>query len=200
MVDLSAGLLAIGPQDADAVAEVAWLEQSENATAAQVRDTRAMLAQMSPVIRAGRFVFCTTDEDTLVEAARGSALSWFREDEGITMILEIEAAAAHGFDIGEPMSRVVLSVFSALDGIGLTAAVATALADERIPCNVIAAYHHDNIFVPTSMAERAMEVLRAVQAKAAGWTLGDTLANMTPNAMGEVFDCGEDVGRERIDD
>jgi antitoxin MazE len=34
----------------------------------------------------------------------------------------------------------------------------------------------------------------------ARWTLDDMLANMTPEAMGEAFDWGEDVGRERIDD
>jgi antitoxin MazE len=32
------------------------------------------------------------------------------------------------------------------------------------------------------------------------WTLDDLLANMTPEAMGEAFDWGEDVGREWIDD
>ena len=39
-----------------------------------------------------------------------------------------------------------------------------------------------------------------VRSAAARWTLDDVLANMTPEAMGEAFDWGEDVGRERIDD
>jgi antitoxin MazE len=34
----------------------------------------------------------------------------------------------------------------------------------------------------------------------ARWTLDDLLANMTPEAMGEAFDWGEDSGREQIDD
>ncbi|MFA5970449.1 MAG: ACT domain-containing protein [Sphingomonas sp.] len=65
-----------------------------------------------------------------------------------------------------PMSRIVLEVFSALDGVGLTASVATALADDGIPCNMIAAYHHDNVFVPVQMAQKAVEILMDMQRRA----------------------------------
>lgn len=131
-----------------------------------VRDTRAMLAGMTPVPREGCFVFCTTKDDEA--AGQAQALAFFREDEGCTLILETSIAAALGFDISQPMRRIVLEVFSALDGVGLTAAVATALASEGIPCNVVAAYHHDNVFVPDAMADRALQVLRDVQARALG--------------------------------
>jgi hypothetical protein len=50
----------------------------------------------------------------------------------------------------------------ALDGVGLTAAVASALAGEGIPCNVVAAFHRDHIFVPSEAAERALAVLKAL--------------------------------------
>ena len=63
------------------------------------------------------------------------------------------------------MRRIVLQVFSALDGVGLTAAVATALANEGIPCNMIAGYHHDHVFVPSAMAGRAVAVLRDLQVR-----------------------------------
>jgi uncharacterized protein len=46
------------------------------------------------------------------------------------------------------MRQITLDVHSALDGVGLTAAVAVALAAEGIPCNMIAAHHHDHVFVP----------------------------------------------------
>ena len=58
------------------------------------------------------------------------------------------------------MARL-LQVHSALDGVGLTAAVAGALAAAGIACNVIAAFHHDHLFVP---AARAGAVLLAAQA------------------------------------
>ncbi len=44
--------------------------------------------------------------------------------------------------------------------MGLTAAVATALAKEGIACNVVAALRHDHLFVPYDRAAEAMEVLK----------------------------------------
>ena len=131
-----------------------------------VKGTRAMLEGMTPVLKQESFVFCSTSDAALAEQARSAALSWFREDEGTAMILEVEVAASLGFDITMPMRRIVLEVFSALDGVGLTAAVSTALAGENIPCNMVSAYHHDNVFVPVAMANRAMQVLRSLQAAA----------------------------------
>lgn len=127
-----------------------------------------MLAGMTPVLKQGSFVFCTTGDAALAEQARSAASSWFREDEGIALILELEVAASLGFDTTMPMSRIVLEVFSALDGVGLTAAVSTALASDNIPCNMVSAYHHDNVFVPVAVADRAMHVLHLLQTQAQG--------------------------------
>ena len=131
-----------------------------------VRKRQAMLAGMKPVLKAGSYFFCTTDDTTVLTALSDRSLALFREDEGTTLVLAREDAIRHDFDISMPMSRIVLEVFSALDGVGLTAGVATALADEGIPCNMIAAYHHDNVFVPEPMALRAVEILLDVQRKA----------------------------------
>lgn len=128
-----------------------------------VSERRAMLAGMTPVLKDGVSVFCATADRARAESARPLALGWFEEDEGTTLILSIADAGRLGFDVSLPMARIVLQVFSALDGVGLTAAVATALADADIPCNVVAAYHHDHRFVPAPMADRALAVLKALQ-------------------------------------
>ncbi|MEN2746774.1 ACT domain-containing protein [Sphingomonas sp. T9W2] len=125
-----------------------------------------MLAGMKPTLKDGRYFFCTTNNKTVLTALSGRSLALFREDEGVALVLAEDDATLHGFDLSVPMSRIVLEVFSALDGVGLTAGVATALADEGIPCNMIAAYHHDNVFVPEPMAGRAVEVLKDVQRRA----------------------------------
>ena len=132
-----------------------------------VRDIQGMLAGMTPVLKDGDFIFCSTNAPFVIAAAQKSALSSFREDEGMAFILDIEAAKNLGFDTGMPMKRIVLEVFSALDGVGLTAAVASVLADNDIPCNMLAAYHHDNVFVPSAKADRALSILMAVQRQAA---------------------------------
>jgi hypothetical protein len=50
-------------------------------------------------------------------------------------------------------------VHSALDAVGLTAAISTALADAVLSCNVIASYHHDHLLVPADRAPEAITVL-----------------------------------------
>ena len=51
---------------------------------------------------------------------------------------------------------------SALDAVGLTAVVAAALADDGIPANVVAGFHHDHVFVPVDRGRAAMLVLAAL--------------------------------------
>jgi len=123
----------------------------------------AMVGGMNPLLRSGVWVFCTLPGDQAPEEALAASLAMFREDEGLALVLPLEAAQRLGFDTTQPMARIVLQVFSALDGVGLTAAVATALADQGIACNMIAAYHHDNVFVPLARADESLAILRQLQ-------------------------------------
>ncbi|MBT0667236.1 ACT domain-containing protein [Novosphingobium profundi] len=120
-----------------------------------------MVAGMNPRLDPRHYVFCTG------AAHHPEALATFREDEGLSQILPLEAARAAQFPVDLVMRRIVLEVFSALDGFGLTAAVAGALAEAGIACNMVAAFHHDHVFVPADEAGRAMAVLSALQGAAA---------------------------------
>ena len=131
-----------------------------------IRDTQAMLANMTPVLKDGEFVFCAMQDADVIARALPLALGSFKEEEAVTLILGRTDAAALGLNETMPMRRIVLEVFSSLEGVGLTAAVASALAAENIPCNMVAAFHHDHVFVPSDMAERALTVLRDVQKRA----------------------------------
>ena len=124
-----------------------------------VRDGAAMVAGMAPELDPRTWHFCTVADDAVAALHFPEALAIFREAEGMSLILPAEAATRHGFDTGLPMTRITLSVHSALDGVGLTAAVAQALAGAGIPCNMVAAFHHDHAFVPQAQAERALAVL-----------------------------------------
>lgn len=128
-----------------------------------ISDTQAMLANMTPALMPGEFAFCTSLNADVISRAAPGALGWFREAEGVTLILGRADAAAFGFADALPMRRIVLEVFSSLEGVGLTAAVSGALAAHGIPCNMVAAFHHDHVFVPAAMAERAIAVLQELQ-------------------------------------
>lgn len=118
---------------------------------------RHLIRTMSPLLDTAEWIFATInveDESALVPYAIAS----FREAEGLTLVLP--QSAADGLEnVSAPMSRITLEVHSSLEAVGLTAAVAGALAKEGISANVIAAYYHDHIFVPKASADRALAVL-----------------------------------------
>lgn len=130
-----------------------------------IRGAREMVAGLTPEQKSGVYVFCAAgDRDWRAL----EPLAMFREAEGVSLILEREAALAGGFPVEAPMALITLNVYSALDGVGLTAAVATALAQAGIACNMVAAMNHDHVFVPADRADEALAILRAVQAAASG--------------------------------
>lgn len=114
-----------------------------------------MIAGMAPVLDGESYHFCVVADDTLT----AQALASFAEDEGLTLILSDKVAGAYDLRTDMPMRRITLMVHSALDGVGLTAAVATALSEAGIPCNMVAAFHHDHAFVPDHQADKALAVL-----------------------------------------
>jgi len=133
-----------------------------------VTETSEMIARMSPVLMEGTWSYCFEPDARKAAELTPRAFAIMREAEGVTLILPSEIAAAQGYDTTVRMRQITLNVFSDLEGIGLTAAVARALTDAGISCNVVAAYHHDHVFVPASDADRALAALIAAQEKAAG--------------------------------
>jgi hypothetical protein len=120
-------------------------------------DLRVLLQHLTPELNAGEYVFCTTDGSRQLDYA--TAIGWFREKEGVTVVLPRPYADEAGLDYSFVASWISLRVHSALEAVGLTAAFASALAEANISCNVIAAYYHDHIFVPVADAQKAMQVL-----------------------------------------
>jgi len=127
---------------------------------AAVRDRGAMIRGMAPVLDPETWHFVTVTDVSVI--AGTSPLATFVEEEGLSLILSEENATASGLPTDMAMARITLTVHSALDGVGLTAAVAGALAEAGIPCNMVAAFHHDHAFVPLADAPRALAILKAL--------------------------------------
>lgn len=125
-----------------------------------------MVAGMNPVPGDADYCFVTVPEGYRSRRIAEVALASFLEDEGWSFIVTPEAARAFDLPVGPLFRRIVLTVNSALDGVGLTAAVSSKLAAEGIACNMVAAFHHDHVFVPAADAGRALELLCGLQAEA----------------------------------
>ena len=72
----------------------------------------------------------------------------FNGVEGPSYILTYEDALQHNLTYTFPCRCLVLNQKTDLSVHGITSKIATALAQEKIPCNVVAAFHHDYFFVP----------------------------------------------------
>jgi uncharacterized protein len=121
------------------------------------RDLKRLLAPLEPVQRAGRFVFAVVDDQASLKDLAPEAT--VREDEGLAVVLRHEQADRLGIAYDYVAAWITLRVHSALDAVGLTAAISTALADAGLSCNVIAGYHHDHLLVPADGAPEAITVL-----------------------------------------
>ncbi|WP_246655241.1 ACT domain-containing protein [Rhizobium laguerreae] len=131
-----------------------------------LRDKLEMLSNMKPSLEDGEYVFCSLpNEGSKVHNL--NPIATFHEREGLAVVLEKGEAHGAGFETSLAMRQITLNVNSALDGVGLTAGVAACLAEAGIPCNMVAAYHHDHIFVPAGLADRALQILISLQGDSA---------------------------------
>lgn len=119
------------------------------------RDLAKLLASLEPRLRPGRYVFVSVDRvpggaDPVVTVA---------EDEGVTLVLDQDRADQLALAYDFVAAWITLQVHSALDAVGLTAAVAGRLAEAGISCNMVAGYYHDHLFIPHGDGERALALL-----------------------------------------
>jgi hypothetical protein len=116
-----------------------------------------LLKSMKPKHNVGEFVFCKTEN--LEQINLSQIIMSFKEEESITIIAEKAVADKLDLDYSFIASWITLTVHSSLEAVGLTAAFSKALSENRISCNVVAAYYHDHIFVDQKDTEKAMAIL-----------------------------------------
>ncbi|MHA7772459.1 ACT domain-containing protein [Roseibium sp. M-1] len=125
-------------------------------------DLDTLISHMRPMLDPEPYVFCTFAAKSLTELAEYEPIGLFTETEGVTAILPVERARELGLAEAEWFRRITLTVHSSLEAVGLTAAIANALAARGISANVVAAFFHDHVFVPEERAEEALEALRVL--------------------------------------
>lgn len=116
---------------------------------------------MSPVCNPGVYVFASLPAGVTIDPQH--IIASIREPEGLSVVLA-EADAVHlNLPIHYRAAWLTLTVHSALQAVGLTAAFSAALAQAGISCNVVAGVHHDHLFVPHAQADAAMAALLRLQ-------------------------------------
>ena len=118
-----------------------------------------ILAALRPVVRAGTFVVVTSAD--IPDAAAPVRIV---EAEGTTLVLEQAVADAHELAYEGTFGWITLQAHTSLQSVGVTAAVASALAKVGISCNVLAGYYHDHLLVPSVDVDDAIDVLGGLEA------------------------------------
>ncbi len=123
-----------------------------------IRDLDELLAELTVSQRPGSW--CMVSGIALSDDVEVAAM--VTEVEGTTSVISATDAMRMDLEPEFIAAWLTLNVDSALDAVGLTAAVSSALAADGIPCNVLAGYHHDHLLVPVESAERAIAILSAL--------------------------------------
>lgn len=123
-----------------------------------------LLANMATQLRPGEYVFCSLPPGQ--EVPKSGVLASVVEPEGLSIVISREQADAAGWEYDYVAGWITLGVQSALDAVGLTAAVSSVLADSGVSCNVIAGFHHDHLLIPADRAREALTILQRLSRRA----------------------------------
>ena len=103
------------------------------------------------------FVFCCLQTNPFLVQ---DVVMTFREQEGMTYIVTQASAEALGIEFEQTWAWISVDTTTHLNATGITAHVSTILGAHEIPCNVVAAFYHDHLFVPFELGSEALRFLR----------------------------------------
>ena len=126
-------------------------------------DLAALLRSMQPVLHPEVYVFGTLKAGE-TPPAWINPLMTFREQEGLTLILQEAEARAASISGTFACRMITLQVHSSLSAVGFLAAITARLADAGLAVNPVSAYFHDHFFVPAERADEALAILQSLAA------------------------------------
>ncbi len=132
------------------------------------------LVELSPRVT-GEFVFVSLDS----VPADLDVFASIQEDQGVTVIMDAQAAKDRDWEEQPVFAKITCGAPTALTSVGLTAMITQTIASRGIPCNVIAGFHHDHLFVPTERSAEVLGLLQSLSEQAVGWA-----PDSAPNGAG----------------
>lgn len=124
-----------------------------------------LLATLQPQLQPAVYVYVTLPPTAAIPPDL-EPLAQFREAEGLTLIVSQAAADRAQLPYQYPCRLITLTVHSSLAAVGMLAVVTQRLAAAGISTNVVSAYFHDHLFVPSDRAQDALAGLTALAAEA----------------------------------
>lgn len=129
-------------------------------------DLQILLKRMQPVLDDEPMVFCSLPTDE-AEKYMTSCQGYYREKEGITLILEKSLADRENISYDLVFNRITLNVHSSLGAVGFLSRITEILAAQGISVNVVSGYFHDHLYINVEDTENAVMILELWQEKLA---------------------------------
>jgi len=124
-------------------------------------DLKILLHTMQPVLQDDQFVIYQLNSQGF-PVLPFEPVGLFNEKEGWTVYARKTDTDATNIAIQQTWACITLMVFSSLEAVGFLAEITHQLAASNIPVNAISAYNHDHLFVPWSMKDFAMQILKSI--------------------------------------
>ena len=122
-------------------------------------DLKKILESIDPYLVDESFIFMTTDQSLSSISNTLNPIASFMENEGLSLVITQATADKNAITYDSVFSCISLGVHSSLESYGLISTISKELTQNNISTNVFSGYYHDHIFVQSSKAHRALEII-----------------------------------------
>lgn len=122
-----------------------------------IKDLSELMKNMNSELFGTEYVFVKVDADINMKL---NPKMIFREEEGVTLILERSQADSQNLKYDAVWNMITLRVNSDLEAVGFLVKICEALAKEKISVNAVSAFCHDHLFVLEKDSKKVLDVLK----------------------------------------
>lgn len=123
-------------------------------------DLKEVLSSLKVICDGIEYGFASIPDDSGIE--REKVLATFQENGRLAIIAPKSYLDSKNIDNEGPYAKLTIDVHTSLELVGLTAVMATKLAEHGISANVVAAFYHDHVFVQYKLREKAIKILEGL--------------------------------------
>lgn len=124
-----------------------------------------ILQQLEPALSPNTYVYVGVSNQSLLKVLGYDPIAFFKEKEGITLILKKEDADNNFLTYQYEMCQIVLNAPYYFDCTGLTAILSSALAKAGITVIPQLTAYKRSLYVKKEDAHTALEILKVMQSK-----------------------------------
>jgi hypothetical protein len=120
-------------------------------------DLKQTLQSLKVICDDIEYGFSSITDESLID--RDKVLATFHENGRLAVIAPKDYLDSLSIENEGPYAKLTIDVHTSLELVGLTAVMATKLAENGISANVVAAFYHDHVFVQYELRDKATELL-----------------------------------------